>query len=85
MVGLSNGSGAEWTPPSNRRIDRPKSALTFPPPHLFPPIYAEQKLYSHVDWSKWKFHLDEDEEEEEEEEEVRACSVRCGAVWCDVM
>ncbi|GAB5032435.1 ubiquinol-cytochrome c reductase complex kda protein [Nannochloropsis oceanica] len=27
------------------------------------------KLYHHVDWSKWHFHLDEEEEEEEDEEE----------------
>ena len=29
-----------------------------------------QKLFHHVDWTKWHFHLDEEEEEEEEAEEV---------------
>lgn len=29
-------------------------------------LQPEQKLYHQIDWSKWKFHLDEEEEEEEE-------------------
>ena len=45
----------------------PSPRLTVSTFHSTTPHQPEQKLYHHIDWSKWKFHLDEDEEDEEEE------------------